>query len=144
VLQREWLLPERRTTHLAEVLAECPELKLILDGTDRPVRRPQNPQQQKDCYSGRKRRHLVKNLLLTSQRSVEYLSPTAPGSQADKCLAQPLEPVHFPRESVVVSDLGFKGLILSHGVLVQPAKKPRGRELCSALRWPGCGYASST
>src|SRR5271167_861019 len=134
VLKRELLLPERQTTNLDQVLAECPELKLILDGTDRPIRRPKIPQQQKDCYSGRKKRHTVKNLLLTSQRAVEYLSPTAPGSQADKCLAQPLEQVHFPKESVVVTDLGFVGLALPHGVLAQPAKKPRGRELHSALR----------
>jgi hypothetical protein len=134
VLQRELLLPERRTLNLEQVLAECPELKLILDGTDRPVRRPRDPQQQKDNYSGRKRRHVVKNLVLTSERAVEYLSPTAPGSQADKCLAQPLEQVHFPKESVVVADLGFLGLTLPHGVLVQAAKKPRGRELSPALR----------
>jgi DDE superfamily endonuclease/Helix-turn-helix of DDE superfamily endonuclease len=128
-LQRELLLPERRTARLDRVLAECPELKLLLDGTDRPVRRPKNPRQQRACYSGRKKRHTVKNLVLTCQRTVEYLSPTAPGSQSDKRLAEPLEQVAFPKQSVVVTDAGFQGLRLPPLTLAQPDKKPKGREL---------------
>jgi hypothetical protein len=128
-LKRELLLPERRTAKLDRVLAECPELKLLLDGTDRPIRRPKNHKQQRECYSGRKKRHTVKNLVLTSQCTVAYLSPTAPGSQSDKRLAEPLERVDFPKQSVVVGDLGFEGLALPDRVLLLPAKKPKGREL---------------
>jgi DDE superfamily endonuclease/Helix-turn-helix of DDE superfamily endonuclease len=133
-LKRELLLPERRTARLDRVLAECPELKLLLDGTDRPIRRPQNPKRQRDCYSGRKKRHTLKNLVLTSQRAVAYLSPTAPGSQSDKRLAEPLEQVAFPKQSVVVGDLGFQGLQLPPHTLLLPDKKPRGRELTPARR----------
>ncbi len=128
-LRRELLLPQRQTARLDQVLAECPELKLLLDGTDRPVRRPQNPQKQRDHYSGRRKRHTVKNLLLTSQRAVEYLSPTAPGSQSDKRLAEPLEAVAFPKASVVITDLGFQGLQLPPHTLLHPDRKPRTREL---------------
>jgi hypothetical protein len=128
-LRRELLLPERQTARLDQVLAECPELKLLLDGTDRPIRRPKNPKKQRDHYSGRKKRHTVKNLVLTSQRAVEYLSPTTPGSQSDKRLAEPLEAVAFPKESVVVTDAGFQGLQLPPLTLMQPDKKAKGREL---------------
>src|SRR4051794_27039311 len=133
-LKRAVVLPERRTAKLNRLFEKDPERKLLLDGTDRPVRRPKNPEKQKACYSGRKKRHTVKNVVLTCERSVEYLSPTAPGSQSDKTLAEPLETVAFPRQSVVISDSGFQGLQLPNKALIHPTKKPRGRELPPALR----------
>jgi len=133
-LKRELVLPERRTANLGRLFKEEPERKLLLDGTDRPVRRPQNPEKQKECYSGRKKRHTVKNVVLTCQRAVEYLSPTAPGSQSDKTLAEPLETVDFPKQCVVISDLGFQGLRLANQALIHPTKKPKGRELDPVLR----------
>jgi hypothetical protein len=133
-LKRELVLPERRTANLERLFKEETERKLLLDGTDRPIRRPKNPEKQQECYSGRKKRHTVKNVVLTCERAVEYLSPTAPGSQSDKRLAEPLEAVDFPNRSVVISDLGFQGLQLSNKALIHPTKKPRGRELAPGLR----------
>ena len=128
-LERHLAMPERRTEGLDQVLAKCAQEKVFLDGTDRPIRRPQDPQRQKDCYSGRKKRHTVKNLVLTQERVIQFVSPTAPGSQADLTLAQPLAQVAFPKHSLVLTDLGFLGLELPHATLAQPAKKPKNREL---------------
>jgi hypothetical protein len=133
-LQRELALPERRASKLDRLLEESGSLKLLLDGTDRPIRRPQNPQKQKECYSGRKKRHTVKNLVLTCQRAVQFLPPTAPGRQSDKRLAEPLERVGFPTRSVVLSDLGFQGLNLNNRALIHPVKKPKRRELNPVFR----------
>jgi hypothetical protein len=133
-LKRELTLPQRRTTNLDRLLAESGSLKLLLDGTDRPIRRPKNPEKQKECYSGHKKRHTVKNVMLTCQRAVQFLSPTAPGSHSDKRLAEPLERVEFPTRSVVLSDLGFQGLNLSNRALIHPAKKPKGQELNPIVR----------
>jgi len=68
-----------------------------LEGTVRPIRRPKDPARQEDWYSGRKKRRTVKNLILTEQRAVKFLSPTAPGRQTDNRLAESLEQVLFPR-----------------------------------------------
>ncbi len=133
-LKREWVLPERRTTNFDRILEECGDLRLLLDGADRPVRRPKNPEKQKECHSGRKKRHTVKNVLVASARIVEYLSPTAPGRQSDKHVAEPLEQVEFPRKCVVISDLGFQGLQLNDKALIHPVKKPKGRELNPIFR----------
>jgi DDE superfamily endonuclease/Helix-turn-helix of DDE superfamily endonuclease len=133
-LQRELTLPERRPSKLDRLLKESGSLKLLLDGTDRPIRRPQSPEKQKECYSGRKKRHTVKNVVLTCQRAVQFLSPTAPGKQSDKRLAEPLERVDFPTRSVVLSDLGFQGLNLDSRALIHPVKKPKGRELNPIFR----------
>jgi DDE superfamily endonuclease/Helix-turn-helix of DDE superfamily endonuclease len=128
-LQRLAALPVRQPAALEQVLAQCRDLRLRLDGTERPIRRPKNPEKQRICYSGRKKRHTVKNLVLTEERSVEFLSPTAPGSKHDKTLAEPLEAVRFPERSVVVTDTGFKGLALQDNVLIHPRKKPQGAQL---------------
>jgi hypothetical protein len=129
VLKREWVLPERGTTDFDHILEECPDLRLLLDGADRPVRRPKNPQKQKECYSGRKKRHTVKNVVVSSGGLIEYLSPTVPGRQSDKRLAEPLEQVTFPKHCVVLSDRGFQGLHLNDKALIHPVKKLKGREL---------------
>lgn len=128
-LKQHLALPHRRTAGLDKVLTDCARERVFLDGTDRPVRRPKDPEKQKDCYSGRKKRHTVKNLILTQERTVKYLSPTAPGRRTDKRLAEPLETVAFPAKSLVLADLGFLGLGLPNATLAQPAKKPKGREL---------------
>ncbi len=133
-LKRHLALPHRRTEGLGQVLADCQQEKLFLDGTDRPIRRPKDPQKQKDCYSGRKKRHTVKNLVLTHNRMIKFLSATAPGSQADKRLAEPLQRVAFPKGSVLVTDLGFAGLRVRNAQLAQAVKKPKGRPLLEALR----------
>jgi hypothetical protein len=41
-LRSEQQLPERQPTRLAGVLKECPSLEFIIDGTERPINRPQH------------------------------------------------------------------------------------------------------
>ena len=77
-LERLAALPVRQPAALEQILARCQDLKLRLDGVERPIRRPKDPEKQRACYSGRKKRHTVKNLVLEQERSVEFLSPTAP------------------------------------------------------------------
>lgn len=133
-LHRHQALPHRRIEELEAELADSAQDKLFLDGTDRPRRRPKDPQKQKEYYSGRKKRHTLKNLILSQERTVKFLSPTAPGRRTDKRLSKPLEAVAFPPESIVLTDLGFLGLELPNAKLAQPAKKPKGRPLLEALK----------
>ena len=66
-LGRELVLPARRPADLEKLLALVPELRLlILDGAERPIRRPKDKQDRKDDYSGKKKAHRKKNLLLSS------------------------------------------------------------------------------
>lgn len=133
-LERLLARPHREASSLRQVLKKCQDWKLLLDGTDRPIRRPKDPARQKDCYSGRKKRHTIKNLILTERRSVRFLSPTVPGHQADKRLAEPLEQVRFPQPKAVIADSGFEGLELKNATLVLPTKKPKGRQLLDCLK----------
>ena len=129
-LGRELVLPARRPADLEKLLAEVPELRLLmLDGAERPIRRPKDKQRKKDDYSGKKKAHRKKNLLVSShQRQVVYLGPTSAGSVHDKTLADESSLV-LPPDAVVLQDTGFQGYAVPGAQTYQPRKKPRGREM---------------
>ena len=131
-LGAELLLPARRPADLTRLLEEVPELRVMLtiDGTERPIRRPKDKTRKKQDYSGKKKAHRKKNLLLSSDnRHVAYLGPTSPGSVHDKTLADESGLV-FPPDALVLKDTGFQGYAPPGGCsTLQPTKKPRGREL---------------
>jgi DDE superfamily endonuclease/Helix-turn-helix of DDE superfamily endonuclease len=61
-----------------------PEVKVIIDGKEQPFRRPQGWDEQKPFYSGKKRRHAVKNqILCTPEGRIGGVSATVPGSTHD-------------------------------------------------------------
>ena len=129
VLGRELLLPARRPADLDTLLQGVPELRLlVLDGVERPVRRPKDKDEQKRNYSGKKKAHRKKNLRLASEKRVVYLGPTGPGSGHDKKLADESGLTH-PSDALVVKDTGFQGYEPPDTDTLQPRKKPRGREL---------------
>ena len=131
VLGRELLLPARRPADLDTLLKEVPELRLLaLDGVERPVRRPKDKDDQKKNYSGKKKAHRKKNLLISSEKRVVYLGPTSPGSVHDKKLADE-SGLTYPSDALVVKDTGFQGYEPPDCDTLQPRKKPRGRELHS-------------
>ena len=79
-------LPARQPQDIKAVLETCPGLEFIIDGTERPIRRPQDPARQKANYSGKKKRHTRKNNVITHKRTgkVKGLSPTVEGKRHDK------------------------------------------------------------
>ena len=129
VLGRELLVPARRPADLDTLLKEVPELRLLgLDGVERPVHRPKDKDDQKKNYSGKKKSHRKKNLLISSEKRVVYLGPTSPGSVHDKKLADQ-SGLTYPPDALVVKDSGFQGYEPPDTDTLQPKKKPRGREL---------------
>ena len=69
------------------MLQAQPALEFFLDGTERPIRRPKHPARQKQFYSGKKKRHTVKNNVITDRDGrVLYVSGTVEGKKADKAL----------------------------------------------------------
>lgn len=54
-LGEKQVLPVRKLRSLAEFMERFPEVKeVIIDGTERPVQRPQDPERQKEHYSGKR------------------------------------------------------------------------------------------
>lgn len=128
-LGKELKLPERQPKKLHTILQECPELRFIIDGTDRRVRRPKNKDQQKKDYSGKRKAHTKKNVIITSGKRVVYMSRTQPGSYHDKKVAQELEGRRFPCGSVLLQDSGFLGFKPAGAEVWMPEKKPKGKPL---------------
>jgi hypothetical protein len=126
-LGRELVLPQRKPRGLAEVLREHPHLVTMVDGTERPTRRPEDDDEQRRRYSGKKKRHTVKNLVASAQRRVLFLGRTTPGSQHDKTLFDQAR-LRCPTGTKLVSDSGFEGCILPGAEWLRPFKKRRGQK----------------
>jgi hypothetical protein len=126
-LGRELVLPARRPKALAEVLREHPDLVLMIDGTERPTRRPTDEDEQRRRYSGKKKRHTVKNLVASAGRRVLYLGRTEPGRRHDKALFDDAR-LRCPPGTPVVSDSGLAGAILPGAAWLRPCKRRRGQK----------------
>jgi hypothetical protein len=128
-------LPARTPQDIKALLETCPGLEFIIDGPERPIRRPKHPARQKSNYSGKKKRHTRKNNVISARRTgkIKGLSPTVEGKRHDKKRADEQQWV-YPEGSKVWNDTGFQGYEPLGGQTFQPTKKPKGRELTPAER----------
>ena len=102
------------------------------DGTERPINRPQDPEEQKLYYSGKQKRNTVKNdVVIDEPCKIRFLSDTVEGKRNDKRLADE-SGYRVPKDSVLAQDAGFQGFRLEGVAILQPKKKPRGGELSYA------------
>lgn len=104
--------------------AEAPDL--IVDGMERRRQRPKDPIKQALHYSGKKKGHYDKNLIVanTQSKRIGFLSRTVPGVAHDKALADWAE-VRYPAGTTLRSDLGFWGYDPQVQQHVQPKKSRR-------------------
>lgn len=123
------LTPERNGQAVAQsALADEGGADLVIDGTERRRQRPQDDLQQQTQYSGKKKAHTDKNLVLVNCHSqkVVYLSPTQPGRKHDKKLADEAAIV-YPRGATLGKDTGFQGYEPPGIVAWQPKKSLKVR-----------------
>jgi hypothetical protein len=121
--------PARQARDLAQLLRDQPELKeVIIDGTERRLPRPQHRGRQKRFYSGRKKRHAVKNVIVVGRGKVLWCSPTMPARHHDKKVADQAR-LRLPEQLYVLGDSGFEGLHAGAAGVVTPYKKCQGRRL---------------
>lgn len=99
------------------------------DGTERRIQRPKDDDEQKKHYSGKKKAHTVKNILLVDRDLfIRFLGKTLPGTIHDKRAAD-ATPYSLPEGSHLLQDLGFLGFKLEGVEIEMPIKKPRGGAL---------------
>ena len=84
--------------------------QLIIDATERRRQRPKSPEKQALHYSGRKKKHCDKNVVVVNARRqrIDYLSPTYPGKAHEKKIADH-EGIAYPPGAVLYKDSGFQG-----------------------------------
>lgn len=141
-LGAEQHLPERRPARLVHVLRQCPGLEFIIDGTERPIQRPKDKRRQRELYSGKKKRHTVKNVVIVDRRSrtIKALSRTRPGKTGDKRVADE-EAYHYPKRCKLWKDTGFQGYEPPDIITFQPKKRPRNGTLTDAEKASNTGIS---
>jgi len=104
-------LPERKPRQFARNKKRKSESKeFIIDGTERRRQRPKSQKKQALHYSGKKKVHTDKNVVLVNAKTkrVDYLSQTYAGKTHDKKIADN-EQISYPREATLHKDTGFQG-----------------------------------
>jgi hypothetical protein len=98
-------------------------LDSIIDGTERRRQRPKKAEKQALHYSGKKKIHSDKNVVITTakKKRVSFLSQTYPGKTHDKKLAD-TENISYPKHIALHKDLGFQGYEPQVRKLYQPKK----------------------
>jgi hypothetical protein len=125
-------LPERKLRNIEAFLERFPGVeRVMIDGTERPIQRPQDAEKQTQNYSGKKRRHTRKHLAAVDQKKrVLVLSRAREGKLHDKRFEAEEEiAFNIPDEIPIEVDLGFQGLASEYTNVRIPHKKPRGGEL---------------
>ena len=118
------LAPEREASQVAtSPLALEGAPAMAIDGTERRRQRPTNAAQQQEQYSGKKKTHTDKNLLLVNAHTdkVIYLGPTVAGKKHDKKAADE-EEIAYPTNATLAKDTSFQGYEPA-GVLTRQPKK---------------------
>lgn len=131
-LGQKMVLPERKIESIEQFLERFPEVsEVIVDGTERPVQRPQDKDNRKAHYSGKKKRFTRKHITGTTRKKrVIVLSKARPGKIHDKRQLDEENLVdNIPDEIPIEGDLGFQGLQNEFVNIRLPHKKPKGQEL---------------
>ena len=105
------VLPERDPAQFARHERRQNEtLDFTIDGTERRRQRPKNKEKQALHYSGKKKAHSDKNVVIahTKTKRVGYLSQTYAGKTHDKKIVD-TEPLVYPRGAKLRKDTGFQG-----------------------------------
>ena len=101
----------------------------MTENPERPIQRPKDREAQQAHYSGKKKQHTVKNNLLMNVNSkVVLLTPSYEGRLHDKRIAD-MTGYSLPRGSYLYQDSGFQGFSVAGVKMIQPMKKPKGRDL---------------
>ena len=122
--------PERDPNRFAQGQPPSePEPRLVIDGTERRRQRPKDPEKQALHYSGRKKTHSDKNVVVATvqRKRIGFLSRTYVGKTPDKTIADE-EGISYPPGTVLYKDAGFQGYEPAVQETRQAKKKaaPRG------------------
>jgi hypothetical protein len=124
-------VPAPKDSELQEVLSGCTEAEekiLFHDGTEREIPRPVDEEEQKEKYSGKKKRHTVQNAVIVSCCCmVLFASQSFYGKVHDKKIAD--QSYGIPSGFTLVQDTGYQGYRPEGVTVIQPQKKPKGKEL---------------
>lgn len=131
-MKRKFVLPERKISDPEEYFRLFPEAKeVFVDAVERLKQRPKKRRAQQKTYSGKKKAHTRKSVVMTDKkRKILVITKQKSGRRHDKRLADKNSIFeNIPKEIPIFVDTAFIGEQKVHPNLYIPKKKPRGREL---------------
>ena len=108
-----------------------PELIAITDGTEQQIPRPKDRTKRKTHYSGKKKRHTVKNqITINLNGEIIHKPPHSPGRRNDFAILKIKHPV-LSEELMVFYDFGYLGVEkdFPDQTSVLPYKRKKGKKL---------------
>jgi DNA-binding transcriptional ArsR family regulator len=118
--QRSWGV--KRRIRVSEDEAQA----LLIDATEQPVQRPQRGQ--KRYYSGKKKRHTIKNEIITAESGkIVSVSKSAPGTVHDITIRRRGPPL--PENAHAYADSGYQGYQNDHPAIDIPYKSSKNKKL---------------
>lgn len=131
-LGRKLVLPERKISSPQEFERLYPEVREVFaDGIERSIKRGKNKKRQQKNYSGKKKMHTRKSVLVSdNKRRILVITKQKSGRRHDKRLADK-ESIfeNLPEDIDAYADTAFEGEKRVHGRVYIPQKKPKGRLL---------------
>lgn len=120
-------LPKRKINSVEEFIKEFPGVKdVFLDGTERLIQRPRDSKRNRKNYSGKKKCHTRKNIIVSDENNrILLVTPTKSGRRHDKRLSDKIDLINrIPKHIGIWADSGFQGIQHNHPNTVV-AKKGR-------------------
>lgn len=131
-LGRHFVLPARRGRSLEEIFRENPELKdVFVDGTERRVNKPKRLKKRDKLYSGKKKSHTRKSIVVSDERKrILLLAQAKSGRRHDKrIMDKNLIAEAIPESVTAWTDTGFIGMQHTHANTIMPKKAVKDRPL---------------
>ncbi len=122
LLASHFRMPERKVRLTEEEKVEL--LYLMVDGTERPVHRPQKPGRRKKTYSGKKKRHTsVHQIVTDNNKRIAAVGSAQEGRKHDKKIYDESR-LEKPPDLMGLGDLAYQGTACE-----TPIKKPKKKEV---------------
>jgi hypothetical protein len=132
------VMPAVTASQLAAHLDTAGDMMLLHDGTEREIPRPVDEEKQQENYSGKKKKHTLKNaVIVTATCFIVFVGATLSGAIHDKKLAeqQYLSVLNNAKATLTLwQDTGYQGFAPQGVTIIQPQKKPKGKELTAAQK----------
>lgn len=122
----------RRLRTIGEVEEYFPGFKAFVDSTEQEIPRPKNKKKRKNYYSGKKKKHTIKNqYMVNNQGLILHKTRHEKGKKHDYGVYKHSHPVTPSQVESVVVDLGYLGIQKDFPTVksVLPYRKKRKSEL---------------
>lgn len=120
----------KRRRKLDALLADTPELAVVIDSFEQKIQRPKDKAKRDSYYSGKKKTHTLKSQVAVDEETgaIADVSDSVPGPTADlKLLEQSRLLERLPQGVGGLGDSAYQGIAKLHPLCASPRKKPWGK-----------------